>query len=237
MNYLKIFIKFIIKNTFLNKFNVEIFNFLLIPKNILRYYGFVKIDYKLSKTINFGSKKANNFFLKKIKTSKKYFEYGAGSSTLIANKYSNLYLSVESDDHFGKFCRKKYNLKLIIKNFGPVSFYSWPILKNFRKKSLLKKVKNYSSSINFFCKKHGFPDFLLIDGRCRVLCALMVHDCLIKYKKKNFTIIIDDYKNRKHYSDISLFFHVKTLGRFGVINKLKKIDTNNIVKKYEYDFR
>ena len=57
MNYLKIFIKFIIKNTFLNKFNVEIFNFLLIPKNILRYYGFVKIDYKLSKTINFGSKK------------------------------------------------------------------------------------------------------------------------------------------------------------------------------------
>ena len=32
MNYLKIFIKFIIKNTFLNKFNVEIFNFLLIQK-------------------------------------------------------------------------------------------------------------------------------------------------------------------------------------------------------------
>lgn len=209
MNYLKIFIKFIIKNTFLNKFNVEILNFLLIPKNILRYYGFVKIDYKLSKTINFGSKKANNFFLKKIKTSKKYFEYGAGSSTLIANKYSNLYLSVESDDHFGKFCRKKYNLKLIIKNFGPVSFYSWPIFKNFRKKNLFKKVKNYSSSINYFCKKHGFPDFLLIDGRCRVLCALMVHDCLIKYKKKILLLLLMIIKIENIIQILVIFFTLK----------------------------
>ena len=209
MNYLKIFIKFIIKNTFLNKFNVEIFNFLLIPKNILRYYGFVKIDYKLSKTINFGSKKANNFFLKKIKTSKKYFEYGAGSSTLIANKYSNLYLSVESDDHFGKFCRKKYNLKLLIRNFGPVSFYSWPIFKNFRKKSLYKKVKNYSSSINYYCKKHGFPDFLLIDGRCRVLCALMVHDCLIKYKKKILLLLLMIIKIENIIQILVIFFTLK----------------------------
>ena len=52
MKYLKIFIKFIIKNTFLKKYIVEISNFLLIPKNIFIYYGLIKIDYKLDKKIN-----------------------------------------------------------------------------------------------------------------------------------------------------------------------------------------
>ena len=237
MKYLKIFIKFIIKNTFLKKYIVEISNFLLIPKNIFRYYGLIKIDYKLDKKINFGSKKANNFFLNKIKKSKKYFEYGAGNSTLAAKKYSNLYLSVESDDHFGKFCIEEYNLKILIKNFGPVTFYSWPILKFFRKKNLTTKVKNYTSAIKHFIRKNGCPDLILIDGRCRVFCALMVHNSLMKYQKKKITVIIDDFKFRKHYSEIRSFFYIKTVGRLGVINKIKRINTNNLIQKYKYDFR
>ena len=67
MTYVKNFIKFIIINTFLKKYITEILNFLLIPKNVLRYNNYIKIDYKLSKKINFGSKKANNFFINKVK--------------------------------------------------------------------------------------------------------------------------------------------------------------------------
>ncbi len=237
MTYVKNFIKFIIINTFLKKYITEILNFLLIPKNVLRYNNYIKIDYKLSKKINFGSKKANNFFINKVKNSRKYFEYGAGSSTLLAEKLLKIYLSVESDYHFGKFLKKKYKLKISIKNFGPVSFYSWPIFASLRKYNLIKKVNKYTSSINEFSKKNGFPDLILIDGRCRVLCALMIHRCLLKFKKKKFTIIIDDFKNRKHYSEIKSFFFVNLIGRFGVINKIKKINTSKLINKYKYDFR
>ena len=77
----------------------------------------------------------------------------------------------------------------------------------------------------------------MIDGRCRVLCALMIHKELNNYKKKKFLIILDDYKNRDYYSIINKFFYIKQIGRFAVIRKRKKIDINKYVDSYTNDFR
>ena len=61
---------------------------------ILRYFSIIKdFDYKVSKKIKFGSKNADEYFVKNLKKSKYYLEYGSGSSTILAKKYKkNFYL-------------------------------------------------------------------------------------------------------------------------------------------------
>lgn len=62
----------------------KIFNFLVY---ILRYYSFLQVNYnQLSHNINFGSKLANNFFIKSLNKCKYYLEYGSGNSTFFIKK-------------------------------------------------------------------------------------------------------------------------------------------------------
>ena len=65
---------------------------------------FSKKKIELKKKINFGNNTANSFFLNKLKKSKFYFEYGSGSSTLVANELNKKFVSIELD--------KKYYLEL-----------------------------------------------------------------------------------------------------------------------------
>ena len=69
---------------------------------------FLKKKIKLTKKINFGNNTTNSFFLNKLKKSKFYFEYGSGSSTLVANELNKKFISIELD--------KKYYLELKKKN-------------------------------------------------------------------------------------------------------------------------
>ena len=83
----------------------KIYNFIIY---ILRYLSIVKFSkYKVSDNINFGSKIANNFFIKSIKNSKSYFEYGSGNSTMYAKKLKKNFLSIETDKSFYNFMKKK----------------------------------------------------------------------------------------------------------------------------------
>ena len=51
-------------------------------------------------------------------------------------------------------------------NIGPVGDFSYPLLKN------KNKIKKYIQSIDKEFQNEKFPDFILIDGRFRVACAL-----------------------------------------------------------------
>ena len=60
-------------------------------KNMWRVREYLKSKFfsekiLIKKKIDFGSHKANSFFLRMLKNSKFYFEYGAGSSTFEAKK-------------------------------------------------------------------------------------------------------------------------------------------------------
>ena len=157
---------------------------IVFPKNVMRYFNLINIDYNLDGKINFGCKKTNTFFLKNLKQCRSYFEYGAGNSTIIAHKLRKIYLSAESDKNFSLYLKKFLKLNILENNFGIVKFYSRPLFEKIRKKELKKKSLKYAKSIKTFIKKHKFPDLILIDGRCRVLCALMIHKELNNYKKK-----------------------------------------------------
>ena len=67
---------------------------IVFPKNVMRYFNLINIDYNLDGKINFGCKKTNTFFLKNLKQCRSYFEYGAGNSTIIAYKLRK-YTSVQ----------------------------------------------------------------------------------------------------------------------------------------------
>jgi len=237
---------FFLKSKNIHKIKILAFIYINLKKitfipliSILRYYQFYNPKYNVSKKINFDNNKENLFFIKKLRKSKLYLEFGSGNSTLLAKFYNKEFYSVESDRNFYFFLKNKFFLKnYFLKDLGVVKYFSIPLLFNLRKKFLSSKARKYSSDIfNILKKNKKVPDFVLIDGRYRVLTSIYLYR-FYKNKNKNFFIIIDDYKNRNFYHVIENFFVIKTYGRFGVTNELKKgIDTSKYIKKYILDYR
>ena len=205
-------------------------NFILFLKNLLIHYGLYKIEYKFSPKINFGSKKANNFFKKKIKKSNLIFEYGAGNSTHFMEKNKLNYISIESKKNiFNDLRKNKLNVSLF--SLGITKRYSIPYFIKLNK----KKIIRYANSIYYFKKIK--PDLILIDGRFRVMCFFSVMFFLKKKKFHKTNVIIDDF-NRKEYSIINHYFKVIKVGRIGVAkisNQKKKFNLKKIETKYLLD--
>jgi len=210
--------------------NFKMKNFILFLKNLLIYFGLYKLEYNFSSTINFGSKKANKFFMDLIKKSKFVYEYGSGNSTLFMKKNKVKYVSIESKkDIFVKL--KKKNLNIFFFSLGITKRYSIPYFLRLKK----KKIINYANSINILNIKN--PDLILIDGRFRVICFFYIMNYLRSKKLNNTVVIIDDF-NRKEYSIINSYFKIKCIGRIGYLklnNQIKKYDLKKIEKKYLFD--
>lgn len=200
---------------------------------ILRYFSIIKyFDYKVSKKIKFGSKNANEYFVKNLKKSKYYLEYGSGSSTILAKKYKKKFLSIETDKSFFKYMRTFTIDEIIYANIGPTKYYSQPILPTL---ILKNQIKRYASQIEIFFKKFNrLPDLVLIDGRFRVYVTLVViYIFFNKNSKKKLTIIIDDYRYRKNYHYLKKIVKIKLIGRFGIITLNNKSKLNFAkLKKY-----
>ena len=106
----------------------KIINFLIY---ILRYFSIINSNYEVSSSINFGSKISNDYFKRILKISKFYFEYGSGSSTLLAKKLNKKFISVETDKSFYSFLKNKGINQIIYSDIGPTKYYSIPILPTF----------------------------------------------------------------------------------------------------------
>lgn len=185
---------------------------------ILRYFSIIKgFDYKVSKKIKFGSKNADEYFVKNLKKSKYYLEYGSGSSTILAKKYKKKFLSIETDKSFFRYMRNLKIDEIVYVNIGPTKYYSQPILPTLLLKNQIRK---YASQIEIFFKKFNrLPDLVLIDGRFRVYVTLVVlYTFFTKYSKKKLVIIIDDYKYRKNYHYLKKIIKIRLIGRFGIIS-------------------
>ena len=192
---------------------------------------FNKIELQISNDIDFGSKKANEYFIKKLKKSKFYFEFGSGSSTLFADSLKKKFVSIELDKTFFNLMKKKLNNKDIYNiNIGPVGEFSYPLVTN------KKNILSYIRSVNKYFKKKNYPDFVLIDGRFRVACCLNLF-LIIKKKRKKITILIDDYQKREHYKILKNFFYIKNVGRMASLNAKDILIDSELIKKYILDSR
>ena len=100
-------------------------------KHTLRYYSFFPLNYSIADEINFGSTKANDFFKYELNKSKVYLEYGSGTSSLLAHKLNKDFLTVEGDNNFYKYMKKKIKSnKILFKSLGIVNDFSIPINSN-----------------------------------------------------------------------------------------------------------
>ena len=222
-------------------------------KHILRYHGVYKPIYFSKENLdsftlgNSQSKKnykheATNFFKNEINKSNIYLEYGSGKTTLLAKKLEKDFYSIESDKNFYKYLKKKLNNsdRLILKDFGYTSYWSFPINFETKKEKLYKVANSYSNDIlKELEKKNKIPDLILVDGRYRVLVGLHLYN-FFKNKKNKYKIIFDDLTSKRDYYNILHdYFDIKIIsGRIGVTEKTKI--NNNIeadIHKYSLDCR
>ncbi len=210
-------------------------------KHTMRYYSLFNPDYKINLNLGFGNKESE-FFTTELKKSKFYLEYGTGKSTLLALELKKNFIAVESDKNFYNYMINKLKDKSLINfvNFGIVKFASIPIFFDLTKEKMSKIAYQYNFNIlNKLKEKEKIPDFVLVDGRYRVLTGI----ALYKFYKKNsedFTIIFDDYFKRDFYSTLNDLFYFEQIGRFGVTKKIKDFDENKLdklVEIYKRDYR
>ena len=207
----------------------------------LRYFSIYNPNYKINLNLGFGSEE-NIFFKSELKKCKLYLEYGSGKSTLLAIKFEKDFFTVESDKNFFKYMVAKIgndkHFRFI--DFGIVKFASIPIFFNMRKKKLTCLATKYNFDIlDELLLKNKIPDFILVDGRYRVMTGIALYK-FYKKNNKNFSIIFDDYFKRDFYNILDKFFYINKIGRFGVSNKLKMIDDLEVKKLlniYVNDYR
>lgn len=173
-------------------------------------------------------------FNKYLNNAKNYFEFGSGGSTYQASIKPNikLIISVESDKEWHSIIKNKvkhsnFHFKFIDLKCKP---------KNWGYPSDLcdKKIyKDYSNVINNIRKETAnLLDFILIDGRFRVACALKCHSLI----NDNCKIIFDDFLDRKQYHIVLNYYDIidKTINnRMVVLKKKKNKVPDDIIKKYE----
>ena len=191
------------------------------------------------KLLNLGSERlfAGNSQLFKINLSSQtiYGEYGCGESTSYVLK--NFDIPVYSVDSSTQWINKikinnknNNNLSINHVNIGNVSKYSWGRPDDY---SLRDNFFNYANDI---WTREFKPNFVLIDGRLRVLSFLIS----LKQCNSGTKIIFDDYMDNKHYHIVEeLIKPSSNNGRlclFEVGNKknidMKKLDF--LINKFNY---
>jgi hypothetical protein len=172
-------------------------------------------------------------FDKYLNNAIKYLEFGSGGSTLAALSKSNVAEVVSVECSKGWFDKmREYDLIKGSEKIGRLTFVhadigdtlNWAIPKVFsRTKWAAVSSAVYDQYPNFI------PDTILIDGRFRVACALMV---LIKFK--NVTISIHDFWSRPYYHVLLEYLDViEQADDLGVFKPKENISSASILSDYE----
>ena len=156
---------------------------------------------------------------------KNVLEFGAGGSTtefLTVAKH-NL-VTVENDWKF--LCEVGLSLVNLQRtarwhplfvDTGPVEKWGYPANKETHQFS-----ENYFLfPFNYLSKENIHPDFVFVDGRFRVACAL----CASLMLSNPFELFIDDYAGREHYWSVEIVFGDPVMvGRAALF----KVDTSHL---------
>ena len=176
----------------------------------------------------------SQLFKKNLSSQSIYGEYGCGISTSYVLENFNIpVLSVDSSKYWInkiKKNNKNNNLDINYVNIGNVKEDSWGRPDDY---SMKENFINYANDI---WNREQKPNFILIDGRLRVLCFLVS----LKNCNPGTKIIFDDYMKRKYYHIVEeLIKPSSNDGRqclFEVHDK-KNIDMNNLdflINKFNY---
>jgi hypothetical protein len=205
----------------------------------------------LSKTIvsnqlGFHSELENRFFEAKLRGCKRYLEWGAGASTLVAGQLGISTFSIDSDKIFLEAVRKtscsqaNVDIQLVHRDIGLIGPWGTPVISWFAPVTVSRaaKFREYSDPPRF--NSHDeCPDLILIDGKFRVACALKVMREFYKIGYTNYEVIIDDYRGRPQYHVVNQWFDVSFVGvEMAVASPRRQLDTktlDKLIETYELD--
>jgi hypothetical protein len=176
---------------------------------------------------------STSWFTEKLRHSKLYLEFGAGGSTLLADRLGKQTISVENDTVFAAAVKKRLSgdkhVKQITVRIGLTGPWGVPVLarpNTARIKKWLRYIEApYASGVLL-----GVPDLVLVDGRFRRACALMstLH---AQHNHSNQSILFDDYFNddRENYSPVEVLLgQPQKIGRAAVF---ETIDAKPVTRK------
>ncbi len=170
-----------------------------------------------------------DLFLSYLKHAKVYGEFGAGDSTFFASASENIQEihSVESDAQWIEETRARLSRPTIAKFYYKEMSTTYRTWGQPGETATNEQKAAYSEPIS----ATSSLDFLLIDGRFRVACALKAYE----YLSDKAIIAFDDFINRPHYHLILDYFERIDSGKTMVILR-KKLSLQvpiELIKKYE----
>lgn len=204
-------------------------------KNCLDIYKYFKNKYKCvlpqsTKLKIYMPDSIQKFFEGVLKSTTNYLEFGGGGTTELASKYikgkgylitSIKYLPNKLSDIISDNISIHYIDVESDDDFG-----------NPYSKCHVNKVIKYTSIINLV--DINSIDTILVKGRFRVGCLLSIFD----YIKDTTIILVDDYRDRKHYHVLEKYYDiVDRIDRMIIFKKKSKVDTRKEIKRYILDPR
>ena len=175
-------------------------------------------------------------FARLLSNAETYLEYGSGGSTVSAARLGKKFVSVESDRRFMAAVQEKIGHypagKLLYANTGVTGPYGVPVFTE----PTERRRRSWQNYATMPWGHMSDPDLILIDGRFRVLCALV---SIQKMTGKDFTILIDDYTTRPHFHEVEQFARLAdTFGEMAMF-KPKQFNASAMacaITRYSTDF-
>ena len=166
-----------------------------------------KWDHLLGEELPFGPE-GEQAFRSQLASCTTYLEYGSGSSTFEAARSGVAFVTVESDSRFlaavARHCRAiapadAKQERFLHGNIGRTGPWGKPVLPSVTRPNTWRRYP----LAPWQALGAGFhADFVLIDGRFRVACALAV---IAHQPDASWTMLVDDYVGRDEYTPIAHF--------------------------------
>ena len=139
---------------------------------------------------------------RRLQTTKLFLEFGSGGSTVLANRLGVPSITVESDRFYAKAVQKVITngdlTTMVIPKMGITKAWGMPVF--FRRKKGFRYVRAAFDRLG-----GAFPDFILVDGRYRVACALETARRAY-LARSTAQLMLDDYEGRVRYHVLEKYF-------------------------------
>jgi hypothetical protein len=163
-----------------------------------------------------------------------FLEFGSGGSTVLANELGIPTISVESDRFYAEAVRKALRrsalAQIIVPRMGLTSQWGMPVLGKSR------KGRRYVEA-PFGRLGEQFPDFVMVDGRYRVACAL-TSARQANLARGRAQLMMDDYRDRPFYHAVEDYLGAPTrIGRAAVFEIGEREISQAVINRFVTDAR
>ena len=190
--------------------------------------------FAVSGTPGFGSPLAVAFFADRLRSARRFLEYGCGGSTMCAASIGIPFHCVESDSWFlGRVKQAIHKVGMGSpshqifehRSIGRTERWGFPHCVLPPTPNRLRRFARYSDPPDHDTAEE-LPDVILVDGRFRLACALKVIRWL---DGTTYTLVVDDYASRPEYHVLSQFAVLESMyGDTAVFSPLRGVNLRSI---------